>query len=492
MTRIGVDVREWRSGTSTGIARLLSSFLEWATQNTEHEFLLFGNQHTEFRVTSARVDARVVHETSRLVWDQIALPRLLGETSAEVFLSPYYKGPLRSPCPVVVTANDLIELHFPRPGFIRRRLLPLWMRMMLRNASDVLTLSEYSRQDIVATLRVAASRITAVPLAVDDRFLHRPSTEETRDVRERYGLPDRYVLYVGRCSPHKNVVTLVRAWSELPADLRRRYALVLAGGDASLFRGAADARGVDAIIPGFVQDADLPGLYGGATIMTFPSLYEGFGLPPLEAMSSGTPVIVSNATSIPEVVGNAAKLVDPLDTHAWAKALVDLLENDEALRRLTAAYGQEHCQWLPGRSDDHQTRDRRLLDRQDDLDLRRQPGLDGGLPCHSASHAGRGHASTLGRAGRTATSRTRPAGEPTSLDWRSTRHGPHARHGAGRGSSDPDTEPRPREAAARSHEERGPASGSRWFSRQRSPPRPVDAHYRDRVGSRSRSATTSL
>jgi glycosyltransferase involved in cell wall biosynthesis len=144
------------------------------------------------------------------------------------------------------------------------------------------------------------------------------------------------VLYVGRCSPHKNVATLVLAWSKLPTDFRRRYALVLAGSDVSLFRRAADARGVDAIIPGFVQDADLPGLYGGATIMTFPSLYEGFGLPPLEAMSCGTPVIASNATSIPEVVGNAARLVDPLDAGAWARALVDLLDSDEALRQLTA------------------------------------------------------------------------------------------------------------------------------------------------------------
>jgi alpha-1,3-rhamnosyl/mannosyltransferase len=261
---------------------------------------------------------------------------LLGKTGTEVFLSPYYKGPLRSPCPVVVTANDLIELHFPRRGIMKHRLLPLWMRMMLRSASHVLTLSEYSRQDIVATLRVAASRITAVPLAVDDRFLCRPSAQETRGVRERYGLPGRYVLYVGRCSPHKNVATLVLAWSKLPTDFRRRYALVLAGGDVSLFRRAADARGVDAIIPGFVQDADLPGLYGGATIMTFPSLYEGFGLPPLEAMSCGTPVIASNATSIPEVVGNAARLVDPLDAGAWARALVDLLDSDEALRQLTA------------------------------------------------------------------------------------------------------------------------------------------------------------
>jgi len=335
--RIGVDVREWRSGTSTGIGRVLSSFLEWATQNTEHEFLLFGNQHTEFRVASGRVDTRVAHETSPLLWDQIALPRLLGKTCTEVFLSPYYKGPVWSPCPVVVTANDLIELHFPRRGIVRRRLLPLWMRMMLQRASHVLTLSEYSRQDIAATLRVAASRITAVPLAVDDRFLRRPSAQETRSVRERYNLPECYVLYVGRCSPHKNVATLLRAWSKLPADLRRRCALVLAGDDVSRFRRAADAYGVDAIIPGFVQDADLPGIYGGAMILGFPSLYEGFGLPPLEAMSCGTPVISSNATSLPEVVGDAAKLVDPLDASAWAKALLDLLESDAALRQLATA-----------------------------------------------------------------------------------------------------------------------------------------------------------
>ena len=185
----------------------MSSFLEWATENTEHEFLLFGNQQTEFRVTSERADARIVHETSRLVWDQIALPRLLGKTGTEVFLSPYYKGPLRSPCPVVVTANDLIELHFPRRGIMKHRLLPLWMRMMLRSASHVLTLSEYSRQDIVATLRVAASRITAVPLAVDDRFLCRPSAQ---DARSTPALVDSLIVFVpdGRYLPGR----LLSSW----------------------------------------------------------------------------------------------------------------------------------------------------------------------------------------------------------------------------------------------------------------------------------------
>jgi alpha-1,3-rhamnosyl/mannosyltransferase len=127
---------------------------------------------------------------------------------------------------------------------------------------------------------------------------------------------------------------LIHAWNALPAVLRDEYPLVLAGSDSEAFRELAKASNAAAITPGFVEDADLATLYRGATVFCFPSLYEGFGLPPLEAMACGTPVVASNATSLPEVLGDAAMLVDPVDDGAWPAALVRVLQDEELRRQL--------------------------------------------------------------------------------------------------------------------------------------------------------------
>ena len=216
---IGIDVREWESGTCTGIARVLSGFLTWAAANTPHRFVLFGNQRTEFRVRADSIVTRVELETNRLVWDQVKLPRLLAEHDVDVFLSPYYKGPLRAPCPVVVTANDLIEVHYPGGSSFKRLLLAPWMRLMSNRASRVLTLSEYSRRDLAETLGLDRARVGVISVGVDERFFAEPAAAGQEAIRRCLGSSSRYVLYVGRCADHKNVRTLVRAWSKLPAPV---------------------------------------------------------------------------------------------------------------------------------------------------------------------------------------------------------------------------------------------------------------------------------
>lgn len=335
--RIGIDAREWRVGTSTGIARVIAAFVRWVVDNTEHQILLLGNQETDFRLQGTRIEVRVEAEGSRLWWDQVILPRMLRDAAADVFLSPYYKAPLRAPCPVVVTTNDLIELDFPRGGIVGRVALSAWMRLMLRRAAHVLTLSEYSRHDIIERLGIDPKRVTAFPLAPDDRFL-RPVTDAARQATSaRLQLPQHYVLYVGRCTEHKNVSTLLEAWRSLPQPLRQQYALVLAGSDRERFRRASEAAGVEVFLPGFVDDGDMPALYSGATLMCFPSLYEGFGLPPLEAMACGVAVIAADATAVPEAVGAAAMLVDPLDVDRWREAIEQLLTDEVARQRLVRA-----------------------------------------------------------------------------------------------------------------------------------------------------------
>lgn len=333
--RIGVDVREWKSGTSTGIARILTNFLRWATAQTSHEFVLFGDQNTEARVEAPTISARFERQRNTFAWDQLELPRLLAAESVDVFLSPYYKGPLRAPCPVVVTANDLIELRYPdAASAVKRAVLPFWMKRVLRRAALVLTISEFSRRDIVATLGIDEDRIRVIPLGLEDGLRSPPTAEAVSHATETYGIPPRSVLYLGRCSPHKNVPTLIKAWANLDNDLRTAHPLVLAGGDVERFRAAAS--GTPGIhFPGFIADSDVAAVYGSATVFCFPSLYEGFGLPPLEAMGCGVPVIASNAASMPEVLGEAALLVDATDPSKWHDALERVLVNEELRSTLT-------------------------------------------------------------------------------------------------------------------------------------------------------------
>jgi len=326
---VAVDVREWRRGTSTGIGRHLSGFLDWcAGPGRGHRFLLLGNQETEFRAEGEALETLRLTETSRLVWDQLQLPSALARAGADVFLSPYYKLPLRPPCPVVVTVHDLIPLRFGgRNGRYARLTRPLrrvWMGLSARRADRVVTDSRYSRDELVATLGVPPERVRVVPIGLVPGLDRPPLPEAVDRALGRHGLGCGYVLYVGRHTPHKNVDVLVEAWSGLDPGLRRDHPLVLAGAGAGRHGGPG---GVIAL--GRVDDDDLPGLYAGARIFAFPSRYEGFGLPPLEAMACGTAVVCSNATSLPEVCGDAALLVSPDDVAGWTRGLRELLGSDE-------------------------------------------------------------------------------------------------------------------------------------------------------------------
>ena len=327
--RIAIDVREWKQGTSTGIGRFVSGFVNWVSENSRHDLLLVGDLEAEQRADGARVRFVRLTAPSTWLWDQHRLPRLLAETGADVFLSPYYKMPLRSPCPSVITVHDLIDLHYPRRrSTVRLRLLRWWIRRMLEHADRIVTDSEFSRADIANTFGLEMDRIAVVPVGIQTNLREPPSAGAIRRATERYSLPASYVLYVGRHAPHKNVATLVEAWRRLPEGLREAHPLVLAGqGGRSLVGSeSADPRPV---APGFIDDASLPGVYGGAAVFCFPSRYEGFGLPPLEAMGCGVPVIASTAASLPEVLGDAAVLVDPDDTVAWGRAIETILTDGE-------------------------------------------------------------------------------------------------------------------------------------------------------------------
>ncbi len=267
---------------------------------------------------------------------QWSLPRRLRQEAKPaplLYHSPYYLMPYRPGVPTVLTHYDLIPLRFPTHVAPRARLLfRVALRLALHTAQHVVAISEASRRDLLAAFSVAPDRVTTTPLAPDPRFQPQTTTAIAA-LRNRYTLPEHFVLYLGINKPHKNLVTLVNAYARLPASAPP---LVIAGAwDERYPEAKATAArlhlGERVRFLGTMDDADLPALYAGATFFVFPSLYEGFGLPVLEAMACGTPVACSNISSLPEIAGDAALLFDPADAAALAQALERLLD-DRPLR----------------------------------------------------------------------------------------------------------------------------------------------------------------
>ena len=252
-----------------------------------------------------------------------------------------YTAPPLAPCDTIVMIHDLSFEHIPET-FKRRS----WMQMRLtvrrtaRSASHILTDSEYSRQDILRTYRLPPERVTTTPLAASSRF----EPVNDRGVLDRYGISGDYILAVGSIQPRKNIARLIRGYSRmLSQHTDNAPRLVIVGKRAWLFedtiRAAAVSSANDKILfTGYVPDSDLAALYTGALCFAYPSYFEGFGIPLLEAMRCGTPTITSDRTCFPEVVGDASLIIDPFDEESIAAGLWRMI-SDATLREQLRSRG---------------------------------------------------------------------------------------------------------------------------------------------------------
>jgi glycosyltransferase involved in cell wall biosynthesis len=352
--RIGIDAR-YAGDHFPGIGRyILGLARALAELKTEHTLVLIaGGGARRGRYDLEALTGLPGVEVARLgagpfgPAQHLALPLLARRLRLDLLHAPYFVRPTRwLPCPVVVTVYDLIGLHFPGTLSWRGRLLyRASMARSIRAAAGVLTISESARADLQGAYGLPAERLAVTPLAADGRFRPRPA-EDVALVRARHDLPERYVLYVGSNKPHKNIVALARAWERLRARGAPEVegcALVIAGHQDRKHRELARlarAEGAGSrirLLPN-VADAELPALYSGATVFAFPSLYEGFGLPPLEAMACGAPVLYARSASLPEVVADAGLSFDPTSEAELSEGLARLL-GDPGLRRELRARG---------------------------------------------------------------------------------------------------------------------------------------------------------
>lgn len=338
--KVGIDCRELRANI-TGIGRILLEFLREARRKTkDFDFTLFGNQLTDFLSfpdVFKPYRKVILQEKLTLWWDQIQLKNAIKKNNIDVFFSPYYKIPLLSKTKTILSIFDVTYLLVEpyRSSWRNKFYIKNFIQLASRKAKRIITSSHWTKSDLLKGLHLPEEKIEVIYLAVNPKFQAIPEKNKRDYIKKKYRIQKRYLLYVGNFLPHKNVKSLIAAYNLLPENIRREYSLVLGGGRPKGFKqdieqsGLSDSQSI--IYCGDIADEDLPALYSGAELFVFPSLYEGFGLPPLEAMACGCPVASSNTSSMPEVLGDAALFFNPNLTEEMSMAIRQMLE-DEHLR----------------------------------------------------------------------------------------------------------------------------------------------------------------
>jgi glycosyltransferase involved in cell wall biosynthesis len=336
--RIAIDARKLRDfGIGTYLRNIL---IELSRLDRETEYVVLCKPDDAGAGDVLGRNFRMVPETAPAysIAEQYRIPLSLARERVQLVHEPHYVLPPLVRCRSVVTIHDCIHLMFPQ--YLPSKLAHVYaqgsMWSAAHKADRILTVSEASKRDILRFFNVPPEKVAVIYNAIDERFLAPANPERMELVRQRYQLDHPFVLYVGNIKPHKNIERLIdafgRARSECPDNLK----LVIIGDEISKYPGLRQSvhkHKLDKHVRflGFQPMETLAAFYRLARAFVFPSLYEGFGLPPLEAMACGSPVVTSNVSSLPEVAGGAALLVDPYDANAIAGGIVQAV-TDETLR----------------------------------------------------------------------------------------------------------------------------------------------------------------
>jgi glycosyltransferase involved in cell wall biosynthesis len=331
--RVGIDARTLAAPKTGDRTYCLNLTRGLARVDTRNDYLLY----TEHETPLADLDAgnfhqRVLPARPAWSWTPVTLPAGLRRDGCDLVHVQYIVPP-RCPVPLITTVHDISFRRHPRWFPVKHAaLLNLLIPLAILLARRVITGSEHTKREMVELYGTDPEKIAVTPYAADPIYRPMPREQAREAVRERFNLRQPYILSVGVLQPRKNLPRLVQAYARIAREVPQQ--LVLVGKEGWAFetlRRRVAGSGVSSRIrfTGYVADADLPPLYAAADLFVYPSLYEGFGLPPLEAMACGTPVVTSDTTSIPEVVGDAAVRVDPLNVDGLAGAMVEVLTSPE-------------------------------------------------------------------------------------------------------------------------------------------------------------------
>ena len=335
--RIGIDARMlgW-----SGVGRYTENLLQGLAEiDKENEYIIF--KKAPFPPFS--------------FGEQLFFPLILRKKKIDLFHSPHFLNPLFGVRKLILTVHDLIPLHFPQYFSLRERFYFYQvLKRGIKRAKKIIAVSQYTKKDILNNFKVEEEKIKVIPNAVSKIFHPIDSLEKIKKFKEKYSISQPYLLYVGNQKPHKNLEKLFQAFKLLKEKTKESYILVIASPPPKAGRRTKACRGLihqarrtNKLDPSIIfleniSDEELPLLYNGAEVFVFPSLYEGFGLPPIEAMACGTPVVTSNTTSLPEVIGEAAITVNPQNSEEMAKEMNKVL-GDAQLRNVLIKKGLERA-----------------------------------------------------------------------------------------------------------------------------------------------------
>lgn len=331
--RIGIDGREFVKHRVTGISRFLFNMLETLTDyKVDWEFYVFLNQHCELSLEKHNIKKIVIPQKITFLWDQYLLLNEIKKLKLDLFYSPYYKFPVLTNIPTVTTIFDVTYLtvepykyYFKNNFFIKN-----FIRMTSSKVKKIITSSYSSKEGLVKLLKIKEEKIVVIYLFVAEKFYPQPQ-EKVEEIRNKYGINSKYILYVGNSNPHKNIKRLIEAYNLLSNQVKKEYILLLVGVKKSdVFQFIGNNK--DIYIIEFIDDEDLASVYSGAELFVFPSLFEGFGYPPLEAMACGCPVVSSNVSSMPEILEDSALYFNPYDVKEMTEKIYEVL-SDEVLRQ---------------------------------------------------------------------------------------------------------------------------------------------------------------
>ncbi len=353
---IGIDASRALVSQRTGTEHYSSSLLRALTELPEAErypFALYANSPSALEARSRLGFALPGNWHVRAIpfprlWTHVRLSWEMATKPPRVLFVPSHVVPLWHPRRTVVTIHDLGYLRYPQAHTLASRLyLHLSTIFSARAASKVIAISEATKHDLIDRYKIAPGKITVIYHGRDPIFAPVRDERKIKGTAARYGINRPYCIHVGTLQPRKNLAMLAQAWGKLSAQMENPPQLLLVGKRGWLYNSLLqqiEAAGLGNLVKlaDYVERDDLPALYSGAVALTFPSLYEGFGLPVLEAMSCGTPVLASTASSVPEVVGGAGILLNPHDPQAWASAVQRLAE-DQPLRAELSRRGVERA-----------------------------------------------------------------------------------------------------------------------------------------------------